>query len=115
MIRVSEPDVAIRVNRTEGDFPHTRRRSVWLLCGATSTTCCLTMLFGACGGLAGVIVGAPRVNSLPRSATDNAIVDYFLSLVYSLLLILVYGVVGVLIGAAIGFLADSILFGTFLK
>ncbi len=99
--------VKVRVERTEGDFPHVRRPSVWLAC-CTTTTCCLTFVLGAGGGLIGLITGVVKGINLHRR-TDSMIADIAVSFGRVVLLALALGVQGVLFGAAIGFVIDKML------
>ena len=98
--------VAVRVERTEGDFPHVRRPSVWLAC-CTTTSCCLVFLLGAGGGLIGLVTGIVKGSTLHRR-TDSMISDIALSFCRIVLLALALGIQGVLIGAAIGFVLDKV-------
>lgn len=98
---------AVRVERTEGDFPHVRRPSVWLAC-CTTTSCCLVFLLGAGGGLIGLVTGIVKGSTLHRR-TDSMIADIALSFCRIVLLALALGVQGLLVGAAIGFVLDKIL------
>lgn len=103
----AESRVAVRVERTEGDFPHVRRPGVWLAC-CTTTSCCLVFLLGAGGGLIGLVTGIVKGTMLHRT-TDSMISDIALSFCRVVLLALALGIQGVLIGAAIGFVLDKML------
>ena len=98
--------VSVRARRTEGDFPHTRRRSV-LACGATTTTCCFTLLLGAIGGVTGLVMGLVKA-ARTHSELENPYAAFVVGAVRFLLLAAAYGVAGILIGAAIGFGIDYI-------
>ena len=97
---------SVRARRTEGDFPHTRRRSVRLAC-CTTTTCCFTLLLGAIGGVTGLVMGLVKATRI-HSEIENPYAAFVVGAVRLLLLVAAYGVAGMLIGAAIGFGIDFI-------
>ena len=97
---------AIVVERTEGDFPHARRRTVRLAC-CSCTSCCFTFLLAGVGGLAGITIGiakACRSKSSIRNPMGAIVIELLRFLVY----IVVYSVAGLLIGAGFGFGLDTI-------
>lgn len=100
--------VEVRVERTEGDFPHVRRPSILLAC-CTTTSCCLVFLLGAGGGLIGLVTGIVLGSIACRRATDSMAADIAVSFCRIVLMALVFGVQGLLVGAAIGFVLDKML------
>lgn len=98
--------VVVRVERTDGDFPHVRRPSVWLAC-CTTTSCCLVVLLCAGGGLIGLVIGIVRGSIACRRGTDNMAAGIAICFCQIVLFALAFGVQGVLIGAAIGFVLDK--------
>lgn len=98
---------ALKVERTEGEFPHAGRRSVRVACGGCCCTCCLTFVGAGIGGVAGLIAGIMRVVRVSR--TVGGPLEGFVVGAGQILLGLI---TGVCIGAALGFLCDLIGFST---
>jgi len=103
-----ESPATVRVERTEGDFPHVRRPSVWLAC-CTTTSCCLTFLVGAGGGLVGVIMGFVKGATASRRSTYSTGRNFAVGFGQSVGWALLYGILGLFAGAAIGFGLDNLM------
>lgn len=94
----------VTVERTEGDFPHARRRSVHLAC-CTTTTCCFTLLLGGVGAVAGLITGLVKFTRT-SSGIEDPVAAMLLGIVRCFLYTIGYAIAGMLLGAAVGFGID---------